>query len=115
MAPGFDDNPRLRRVRRYVERNYAQPINLKSAAQVAGFDPSYFSALFSRCVGVPFSRWLAEFRIYQATRLLKDGNRPIVEVALDVGFNDLTTFYRHFRRVTGTSPARFRRTHHPFS
>ena len=45
-----------------------------------------------------------------AARLLAEDTRSITDVAIDVGFNDLSNFVRTFRRAAGVSPRAFRRT-----
>ena len=48
-------------------------------------------------------------RLRHAARLLADEERPVTDVALDVGFNDLSNFVRTFHRAAGVSPRDFRR------
>ena len=54
-------------------------------------------------------QYLVRSRLRRAARLLADGARSITDVALDVGFADLSNFVRTFHRAAGVSPGRFRR------
>ncbi|HSR70102.1 MAG TPA: AraC family transcriptional regulator [Acidobacteriota bacterium] len=104
---------RLGRVQDFVLEHYTEPIPLKRAAQVAGMEETYFSDFFSRKVGVPFTRWLSEVRIGRAIELIQGGNHSITFVAHEVGFSNLRTFERAFRKRTGMTPAHYRRLVRP--
>ena len=59
-------------------------------------------------LGVTPHQYLLRVRLRHAARLLAEETRPVTEVALDVGFADLSNFVRSFRRAAGVSPSRFR-------
>ena len=59
-------------------------------------------------LGVTPHQYLVRSRLRHAARLLADDDRPITDVALDVGFGDLSNFVRTFHRAAGVSPRRFR-------
>ncbi len=59
-------------------------------------------------LGVTPQQYLVRSRLRRAVRLLADGARSISDVALDVGFGDLSNFVRTFHRAAGVSPRRFR-------
>jgi AraC-like DNA-binding protein len=59
-------------------------------------------------LGVTPHQYLVRSRLRRAARLLTDDARPITEVALEVGFGDLSNFVRTFHRAAGVSPRRFR-------
>ncbi len=96
----FEYYPPLDRIKRYTEEHYPEEIPLPCAAEVAGMEATYFSAFFRRKVGIRFTDWLCCLRISHAIRLISRRDQPIAEVALAVGFNDLRTFQRAFKRVT---------------
>lgn len=104
---------RLRRVRRYCFQHLGEPISLASAADVAALEPTYFSAYFHDKTGVCFSHWLSHLRVKEAKRLLTTTDRPISLIAQDVGYNNLTSLERAFKRCTGGTPSEYRRGHRP--
>jgi AraC family transcriptional regulator len=53
-------------------------------------------------------QYLVRSRLRNAARLLADQDRPVTDVAYDVGFGDLSNFVRTFHRAAGVSPGRFR-------
>jgi AraC family transcriptional regulator len=86
-----------------------EPIDLDGAARVAGLSPFHFLRVFARVLGVTPHQYLVRARLRHAARLLADDTHPVTDVALDVGFADLSNFVRTFRRAAGVSPGGFRR------
>ncbi|MBV8751922.1 MAG: helix-turn-helix transcriptional regulator [Hyphomicrobiales bacterium] len=86
-----------------------QAIDLARAARDAGLSPFHFLRLFAQVLGVTPHQYLVRSRLRRAARLLADDERPITDVAFDVGFGDLSNFVRTFHRAAGVSPRRFRR------
>src|ERR1700730_3112865 len=83
-------------------------INLEQAAAQAGISPFHFLRLFSSVLGVTPHQYLVRSRLRHAARLLADDDRPVTDVAYDVGFGDLSNFVRTFHRAAGGSPRTFR-------
>jgi len=96
----------------WIDANAHEPIDLESTAGEFGLSPFHFLRLFARVLGVTPHQYLVRSRLRRAARLLVDDPRPITEVALDVGFGDLSNFVRTFHRAAGVSPLRFRRSAH---
>ena len=71
--------------------------------------PFHFLRLFARVIGVTPHQYLVRSRLRRAARLLSDDAPSITNVALDVGFADLSNFVRTFRRAAGVSPRDFRK------
>ena len=92
----------------WLDAHAHKPISLDRAAQNAGLSPFHFLRLFALVLGVTPHQYLVRSRLRRAARLLADDNRPITEIAFDVGFGDLSNFVRTFRRAAGMSPRRFR-------
>jgi AraC-like DNA-binding protein len=106
----FSYYPPLQRVREYVEQNLSEPISLREAASAAGLEEKYFSAFFHRKTGVCFRDWLAGRRVDRAIEILTERDDTITNVAASVGFQDLGTFERSFKRLTGLTPREFKRS-----
>ncbi|GEM_PF-1820339 len=109
----FDYYPALRRVKEYVEKNCSESVTLSAAAKVAAMEPSYFSTFFHAKVGIPFSDWLRRIRIAKAIELMQEQDHSICDVAFAVGFNDLRTFGRAFKRYTNLTPMSFKKACRP--
>jgi len=93
----------------WIDAHSHQPIDLERAAAEVGLSPFHFLRLFARILGVTPHQYLVRSRLRRAARLLADDARPITDIALDVGFGDLSNFVRTFHRAAGVSPRRFRR------
>jgi two-component system response regulator YesN len=109
----FNGDPRLKRLRQYVGQNYSEHIPLGKAARVAALERSYFSSYFRDTVGIRFSDWLRQFRVKKAMELMKANDFSITEVADEVGFGDLRTFERAFKKHMMTTPREFKKSVRP--
>jgi AraC-like DNA-binding protein len=92
----------------WLEANSHREIELEDAARQAGVSPFHFLRLFSGVLGVTPHQYLLRSRLRRAARLLADEDKPVTDVAFDVGFNDLSNFVRTFHRAAGVSPLKFR-------
>lgn len=93
----------------WLDAHSSEPVDLDSAAWQAGLSPFHFLRLFSRVLGVTPHQYLVRSRLRHAARLLADETRSITDIALDVGFADLSNFVRTFGRAARVSPRSFRR------
>lgn len=86
-----------------------EEITLALLAGAVGCSPTHFSRAFKQSTGMPPFACLLHRRINRAKSLLADATLPIAEIALAVGFSAQPQFTTAFRRVTGTTPAAWRR------
>ena len=93
----------------FVHAAYPQPISLKDFARDHELNPSYLSTAFSSNVGVPFKKFLTDFRVKKAGELLRNPTAKISEVAAAVGYTNQNRFLAIFKAATGVSPSAFRR------
>ena len=77
-------------------------------ARVSSVSEAHFARSFKEAFGLPPHRYLLTRRIERAKALLRDTDTPILEIALQTGWNSLGTFGRTFRDVTGESPNELR-------
>ena len=92
----------------WIDANSHESIDLECAARQFGLSPFHFLRLFAKVLGVTPHQYLIRSRLRRAARLLADATRPITEVALEVGFGDLSNFVRTFHRAAGRAPREFR-------
>lgn len=105
------DPRRLRRLLRAKDRMDAaseQAWTIQRLAKVSRISEAHFARSFKEAFGLPPHRYLLTRRIERATVLLRDGDLPILEIALQTGWSSLGTFGRTFRDITGESPGEFR-------
>lgn len=77
-------------------------------ARVSSVSAAHFARSFKEAFGLPPHRYLLTRRLERAKALLRDTNLPILDIALQTGWNSLGTFGRTFRDVTGESPGELR-------
>jgi AraC family transcriptional regulator len=93
----------------WLDERAHEAIDLEGAAREVELSPFHFLRLFSRALGVTPHQYLVRARLRRAARLLSDRDRSVTDVALEVGFGDLSNFVRTFHRAAGVSPGRFQR------
>lgn len=102
-------NSTLLQCTRYIDRNYRQPISLTALAKQFGLSRSAFCAVFPQFTGLSLRRYIAQKRIQEAQILIRSNPElPLGEIAVEVGYEDASTFYRNFLRVAGMSPSQYR-------
>lgn len=92
----------------WIDAHSSMPIALEDVAAKVGVSPFHFLRQFSAVLGVTPHQYLIRSRLRHAARLLATDESPVTDVALDVGFADLSNFIRTFRLAAGMSPGRFR-------
>jgi AraC family transcriptional regulator len=108
-TPAARDRRRAARAARWIEEHAHEPVDLASAARVAGLSPYHFLRTFAAALGVTPHQYLVRARLRRAARLLAGEDLSITEIALEVGFADLSNFVRTFGRAAGVSPRGFRK------
>ncbi len=100
----------LRRLLRAKDRLDAashEPWPVRRLAQVSGVSEAHFARAFKIAFGVPPHRYLLSRRIERAKALLRDTDKPVIEIAFITGWASLGTFGRVFRDITGENPPTF--------
>jgi AraC family transcriptional regulator len=93
----------------WLDEHSNETIDLAAAAGEAELSPFHFLRVFTSVLGVTPHQYLVRSRLRRAAGLLASEDRPITDVAYDVGFGDLSNFVRTFGRAAGLSPGAFRR------
>lgn len=92
----------------YIDKNYCQPIDLKSLSELTHLSPNYFSSIFNNVMSASLSDYVNKKRVDHACRLLRTTKMNICEIALKSGFNDISHFNKVFKKVTKVSPKQYR-------
>lgn len=99
----------LRRINEYIEGGLSNPISLHDLACVAGLSDCHFARAFKQSTGTTPHRYLMHRRVERAAALIRESNRPLSQIALEVGFCDQSHFSRLVARATGHTPRELRR------
>jgi AraC-like DNA-binding protein len=108
---GFNrSNVHVTRALDFVTRHYAKPLRLKEIAGHVGLSTFRIAHLVKTHTGKSLVQVINHARIQAACHLLENSTKSCTEIGYEVGYSDQSYFTRHFRRLTGTTPARYRRT-----
>lgn len=94
----------VREVVDWVERDPVHAGNLETVARQFGVSRRRLTELYRRATGETYRRHVERLRIEHAHRLLLDSRRTVAAIAFECGFDDLSSFYRAFKRVEGRPP-----------
>ena len=106
-------NRRLLRARDAMDRAYAEPLNVRAVAAVAHISEAHFIRSFRAAFGETPHRYLQRRRVERSMFLLRETERSVTDICLDVGFSSLGTFSRTFREIVGETPSGYRMGHGP--
>lgn len=109
-----DNNHSLRQHKRlvlatdYIKANLEQKLTVQAIAKHVNMSVSQLERLFKSVLNLSPLQMIQKLRLELALSLLKDSNKPIVEIALLCGYADHSAFSRQFKQLTGSSPSLFR-------
>jgi len=92
-----------------MDRTYAQPLDIPSLARIAFVSEAHFIRTFRSTFGETPHRYLQRRRVERSMFLLRETDRSVTDICLDVGFSSLGTFSRTFRDIVGESPTDYRK------
>jgi AraC-like DNA-binding protein len=101
--------PWLRTGQEFLQMHFTEGITIEEAAHNAGVTRTYFSKKFHEYYGVSPVKYLQTLRMNEAVRLLKETELKLTEIALSVGFPDLYSFSKAFKKNYQVSPFLFRK------
>lgn len=100
---------RLNTVCAYTLANYKKDITLSDIAAISNLSVTSFCRYFKLMTKKSYYDFLTEIRISHACRYLIEGKIPTSLICFECGFNNVSNFYRHFRKVTGMTPLEYKR------
>jgi AraC-like DNA-binding protein len=96
-----------------MDRTYAEPLNVRAVAAVAHVSEAHFIRSFRAVFGETPHHYLQRRRVERSMFLLRETDRNVTDICLDVGFTSLGTFSRTFRDIVGETPSAYRVGHDP--
>lgn len=99
----------VRRIEEDAHEGEEGRLTLRLLAEEAGMSRYHFLRTFRGLMGVTPYQYILRIRMNRAAVRLRTASEPISAVALEAGFNDLSTFNRRFRRLMGASPGTYRK------
>ena len=107
-SPTLRDIARVADVVRHIEQFAGERLSIAGLARATGMSAYHFLRVFRQIAGMTPHQYVLRTRLHRAAMMLRQSDRSISEIALEAGFEDLSTFNRRFRRVMGVSPGAFR-------
>ena len=101
------------RARDAMDRAYAEPLDVRAVAAVAHVSEGHFIRTFRAVFGETPHRYLQRRRVERSMFLLRETDRSVTDICLDVGFSSLGTFSRTFREIVGETPSDYCLGHGP--
>lgn len=108
-APESNEVRIVRRVVDYISENYMENITLAGLAELVNLSETGLSRMFRSVTGMSCIDYVIEYRITKAMGLLRSSDKPVIEVAYETGFNNISYFNRTFKKHCDQTPSEFRR------
>lgn len=103
------DTERINRICDYTLSNFRNEITLNEIAAISNLSTTSFCRYFKLMTKKTFYDFLTEIRVNHACRMLVETNLTVEAVCMDCGFNNASNFYRHFKKITGSTPVEYKR------
>lgn len=103
------ENIRLNEICSYSLKNYKKDISLEEIALIANLSVTSFCRYFKQMTNKTYNDFLTEIRISQACKMLIEGKISTDAICFECGFNNVSNFYRHFKKIKGVTPYEFKR------
>jgi len=104
-----DIKSKIERVKYFVERNFHKKVSLEDAAVAVCLSPKYLSRVFKQNAGMGFSRYKLTLKIKKAKELLKKTGSNIEQISDRLGYQNVESFIRIFKKLTGLLPTEYRK------
>jgi len=93
----------------FLAANYDSSFTLEELASRCNLNSSYLSRAFREKTGQPLFEYINRLRIERALQLLRNSDMTILDIAMSVGYNNISFFNRYFRKLKGCSPGEYRK------
>jgi AraC family transcriptional regulator len=109
-APAIRDERRIATAMRFIELNFRKPLSLEELSALVGISSYHFLRTFKQVAGLTPHQFILRRRLREAALRLRTTAEPVLDIALDAGFGDLSNFNHTFRAAFGTTPTNYRAT-----
>jgi len=94
----------------YITHHYKTDFRVDDIAKEVNLHPNYVITKFRKESGINITRYALMLRIYESQRLLLTTDMKIIDIAMEVGFQSISNFYKYFKRICGKNPKDYRKT-----
>ncbi|MDL2239311.1 AraC family transcriptional regulator [Bacteroidales bacterium OttesenSCG-928-L14] len=99
---------RINIISEYIHQHLDEDIDIMKLAEISCFSPWHFHRITRAYFGEPIGAYITRTRLEEAAKLLRYSNKPINEIAYDIGYNTPSSFSKAFRALYGFSPNDYR-------
>ena len=99
---------KIRKSIEYLNHNYYRDISLLELASMSNMSRNYFCTFFKQVMHMTTIQYIDLIRVNKATLLLKTTSKSILEIAGDIGYNNLSSFNSAFKKITNITPREYR-------
>jgi len=109
MEMQLQDNDRINMVFNYVKDHFLEEISLESIAEMSSMTVPSFCRYFKKITKKTFTRFVNEYRVVHASKLLAEKQTSIANISYESGFNNFSHFNKLFKEFTGKSASQYRK------
>ncbi len=102
-------NPRMEKIRRYLEKHYIEPVRIEQLCELSGLKEANLCRQFKKYTDLSIGGYLKQRRLAVAMQQLRTTSNKILTICYDCGFSDITYFNRIFRTALGETPSDYRK------
>lgn len=99
----------IRDAKEYIRNNLAENLTIQEVSEYVGYSSAHFSVRFKQECGITFSDYVMESRIEKSKELLKNTRETIESIAAAVGYSDVKSFTKNFKKYTEVKPSQYRK------
>ncbi len=107
----ISEQERINFIYDYCFKNFKERIPLETIASETGFAPSSFCRYFKSKTGKSFTDFILELRVGHACKLLHENKLNVKQICYDSGFNNFSSFHKHFKAITSFSPQNYQKSY----
>lgn len=107
----MQDNDKINTIFNFVKNNFQEQITLEEVANLVSMTVPSLCRYFKKITKKTFTKFVNEYRLVHASKLLAEKPISITEVCFESGFNNFSYFNKTFREFTGKSPSQYRKEH----
>ncbi|UVI30041.1 AraC family transcriptional regulator [Paenibacillus spongiae] len=93
----------------YLNLHYREKVTVEDVSAYVGVNRSHFTRTFRSAMGMPPNRYILSLRMEEGARLLNGSVMSVEEIALSLGYSDIYSFIRAFKKMNGVSPSFYRK------
>ncbi|MFP4364030.1 MAG: response regulator [Spirochaetia bacterium] len=106
----YDPMNFIENIKYFLQKNYDRQVNLNDAAEIFYLSPKYLSRIFKEKTGIGFNSYKLQIKLEKAKELLTNTDATVSEVAYKLGYVNVESFIRFFKKYEKTTPTRYRNT-----